>query len=375
MKHFIIFIILIAIFPRLSAQNKLNKKNDDEARIVLNTFIPDDILKEAPHARKLFYSKLAQIASLNGVGGSKSDVNSRFIISGNLNVLTKDIMPTSPPKYLVTIETTLAIGDGVDGKAFATEYIEFKGIGGSDDKAFLSAIKKVNPRHRMVKQLVEEGKKKIIEYYNSKCDFIAKTANTQKELRQFDLAIYTLSQVPNVCRDCFETSMDLAARIAEEKFEFECQSKISETKALIVAGEFIEASKILTFYNKDMVCSVEIEALLSEINGGLCSKYLGEAKGYWSNRDSKSAASSLAKINASLPCYNESVNLSNEISSYLDEKDQREWDLEYEKYKDAIAIKNRNLDNYSNRINAIREIGVAYGKNQPRSVTYSPIIR
>jgi len=128
----------------------------------LNTFIPDDILKEAPHARKLFYSKLAQIASLNGVGGSKSDVNSRFIISGNLNVLTKDIMPTSPPKYLVTIETTLAIGDGVDGKAFATEYIEFKGIGGSDDKAFLSAIKKVNPRHRMVKQLVEEGKKKLL---------------------------------------------------------------------------------------------------------------------------------------------------------------------------------------------------------------------
>ena len=74
-------------------------KSDDDARIVLNTFIPDNILENTPSARKLFITKLSQIASRNGLGGSESNTNNRFIISGDLNILTKDILPTAPPKY------------------------------------------------------------------------------------------------------------------------------------------------------------------------------------------------------------------------------------------------------------------------------------
>ena len=44
-----------------------------------------------------------------------------------------------------------------------------------------------------------------------------------------------------------------------------------------------------------------------------------------------------------------------------------------EKYKDDLAIKNRNLDNEAARINAVRDIGVAYGQNQPKNVTYRSI--
>ena len=374
MKKILIVCFLILVSLSIQSQNELGK-SDDEARIVLSTFIPDDILENAPSARKLFATKLGQIATRNGMGGGGASGDNRFIISGDINILTKDITATAPVKYLVTIETTLAVGDGIDGKAFSTEYVEFKGIGNSEDKAFISAIRKINPRHKLIKQVIQQGKEKIIEYYNSRCDFILKEASALADSRKFDEAIFLLNQVPEVTKDCYDKSMDLAVEIIKRKFEFECQSKISEAKALIATGDFSGASQILNFFSQDMDCYSDVEALLKQINVGLCSKYLGEARGHWANRNSSSAANALAKINASSPCYQESLQVAKEISGYLDEKEQRDWDLNYEKYKDNLAVKNRKLDKAASMIKAARDVGVAYGKNQPKSVTYTRIIK
>ena len=374
MKKILIVCFLTLVSFSIQSQNELGK-SDDEARIVLSTFIPDDILENAPSARKLFATKLGQIATRNGMGGGGASGDNRFIISGDINILTKDITATAPVKYLVTIETTLAVGDGIDGKAFSTEYVEFKGIGNSEDKAFISAIRKINPRHKLIKQVIQQGKEKIIEYYNSRCDFILKEASALADSRKFDEAIFLLNQVPEVTKDCYDKSMDLAVEIIKRKFEFECQSKISEAKALIATGDFSGASQILNFFSQDMDCYSDVEALLKQINVGLCSKYLGEARGHWANRNSSSAANALAKINASSPCYQESLQVAKEISGYLDEKEQRDWDLNYEKYKDNLAVKNRKLDNAASMIKAARDVGIAYGKNQPKSVTYTRIIK
>ncbi|MEN8858534.1 MAG: hypothetical protein ABF260_10800 [Flavobacteriaceae bacterium] len=374
MRKSLIIVFLLSLSLSIQSQNDLGK-SDDEARIVLNTFVPDNILENAPSARKLFVTKLGQIASRNGMGGGGASGNNRFIISGDINILTKDITATAPPKYLVTIETTIAVGDGIDGKAFSSEFVEFKGIGNSEDKAFISAIRKINPRHKLIKQVIKEGKEKIIEYYNSKCDFILKEASALADSRKFDEAVFLLNQVPEVTKECYDKSMDLAVEITKRKFEFECQSKIAEARALIANGDFSGASQILNFFTQDMDCYSDVTVLLKEINVGLCSKYLGEAKGHWANRNSSSAANALSKINASSPCYQESRQIAQEISSLLDEREQREWDLNYEKYKDSQAIKNRKLDNKAAMIKAVRDVGVAYGKNQPKKITYSPIIR
>lgn len=371
--HFNLSFIAFLFFTFTFSQNDFGK-SDDQARIVLNTFISDGVLESTPNARKLFITKLSQITSRNGLGGSSANKNNRFIISGDLNVLTKDILPTAPPKYAVTIEANLAVGDGIDGKSFASEFIEFKGVGVSEDKAFIAAIRKINPRHKMVKELLENGKQRIIEYYNSQCDFLAKEASTLSELREFDQAVFTLSQVPKAVKGCYDSSMDLAVEITKKKFEFECQTKISEAQSLIASGNYSEASTLLGFYSKDMDCYSDIVSLLEQINTGLCSKYLGEARGYWANRDSRSAAQSLAKVDASSTCYEESMLLSKEIAGYLDEKEQRDWDLNYEKYKDELAIQKKQLDNESLSIQAARDIGVAYGENQPRNVTYKSIL-
>jgi hypothetical protein len=74
----------------LHAQSKPDLTSDND-RIVLASFIPDYVLKDSPSSKKLFKSKLNQIASRNGLTGSKNSSDSRFIISGDVNIITSDI--------------------------------------------------------------------------------------------------------------------------------------------------------------------------------------------------------------------------------------------------------------------------------------------
>ena len=73
------------------SQNKRGKTND-AGRIVLNTFL-GNIDNVPSGAVKLLNNKISQIASGNGMGGNESFP--RFIISADIDVLTKDINKNS----------------------------------------------------------------------------------------------------------------------------------------------------------------------------------------------------------------------------------------------------------------------------------------
>ena len=168
MKKIVLLFLMFPFFVK--AQNTRGKTND-AGRIVLNTFLGK--VEGVPEgALKLLNNKLSQIASGNGMGGSQSFP--RFVISADIDVLTKDITPTAPPKTALTLGVTLYIGDGIEGTVFASEYLELKGIANNETKAFIQSFRPLNPRNKKFNEFIENGKKKIIEYYNSKCDFILK---------------------------------------------------------------------------------------------------------------------------------------------------------------------------------------------------------
>jgi hypothetical protein len=83
MKKIIIGLIAVVFITQVNAQVKL----DDFGRIVLNTYLPDNIAIPS-EAKNLLLTKLNQITSNNGMGGSQA--NPRFIITANVNVGTKD---------------------------------------------------------------------------------------------------------------------------------------------------------------------------------------------------------------------------------------------------------------------------------------------
>ena len=390
MKNIVTLLIFI-ISVSLNAQNTRGKTND-AGRIVLNTFL-GEMEGVPPAAAKLLKNKLSQMVAKSGMGGSESFP--RFVISADVDVLTKDFTQTIPQKIGLTLGVNLYIGDGIEGTVFASRYIELKGIANNETKAFIQSFRPISPRNKKFNEFIETGKKKIIEYYNSKCDFILKEANTLADQKDFDNSISKLVEIPDVCKECYDKAMDLSSTIFKRKMENECQENMSKSNSLIAQDKWEEAANPIAGYTPDMACYPDVKSLFTKIGNHKCSVSLGKAKGAWAKRDSRGAAAALSEVSYDSSCYGDAMKLFKSISSAIDAKEKRDWDLQYEKYNRDQTIKeivnessmldassNRNINELDadsrrkvqeemvnvekRRIEAFRQIGVAAAENQPK---------
>ena len=70
----------------------------------------------------------------------------------------------------------------------------------------------------------------------------------------------------------------------------------------------------------------------------------------------------MGTIDPSSSCYEDAQNLASKIAKRVKELDQREWDFKLKQQQD-------NVDLQKAEIKAARDIGVAYGQNQPKTIT------
>ncbi len=387
MKKIIITCALFLSFNIIYAQNNQGK-TDDAGRIALATVISNDIDGLNPSAQSFLKSKLNRITSNYGMGGSV--MSERFIITANVQIISKDITSTAPPMQVYTLEVGFFIGDGIDGKLFASTSKTFKGVGETETKAYRAALKNIKTTDPVFKSFIEEGKYKIIEYYNSQCDFILKEALTMAEAKEYDIAMYKLAEVPKVCKECFEKCQDALVYVFNLKIENECQERIAKSKSFIANDDYESAAIELSMITPDINCYPDVQVILQEIKDHRCAVSLGKAKGAWANRNSIEAAGYLTEIPTDSKCYDEASILSKKISSKLDADEKREWDLAYEKYNrnqnlienqanHQIELDNRNQDYMENqgfelemeKVKSATKIAVAYAENQPKNVTYN----
>lgn len=301
----------------LFAQNNQGKA-DDAGRIALAAVVSDQIEGLTSSAQSNLQNKLHQIATKNGMGGSS--LNNRFIITANVVVLTKDITPTAPPMQAYTLEITLYIGDGVEGTLFSSTSVTLKGVGKTETKAYMAALKNLKVADPKYQSFIEQGKNKIIEYYNSKCDFILKEADALVSQNEFDAAIAKLVSIPEVCKECFDKAMDKIGPIYQQQIDRQCKMDLAEAKNVWNANQDVSGAS--------------------------------QASNYLGNVDPNSS------------CYNEALNFSNVIAKRIKELDQREWNFKLKQQQDDVDIQ-------KSTIKAARDIGVAYGNNQPQNVTYN----
>ncbi len=319
MKKYIITFSIMLLSNLVNSQNKLSKL-DDVSRISISTLIPDQVEGLPEIARQQLATKIDEIVTIDGLGGE----NSRFVIMPIINVLGKEITSTTPSMTALSLNITLIIGDGIEGTKFATTSSNVKGVGINETKAYISALKNINTNNQLYKIFIEKAKVKIIEYYNSKCDFLIKESQTLASQNKFDEAIANLMQVPDVCKDCYIKSLDAVIPIFKTKIDKECKIQISKAKAIWASGQNLEsASQISEIFNQ---------------------------------------------IDPASSCYFEVQNLTKEISKRVKEIDQREWNFKLKEQQDEVDI--RKLS-----INAAKEIGIAYAKNRPRVVYNTRIVR
>ena len=114
----------------------------------------------APAAESLLLNRMRQAALKNGLAAMD---NQPYIVTTSVSVIDKQVTGTTPAKWLVEIEAHFYIGNGVDGTLYASTAINRKGVGDSEEKAYLSAVKGISANDRAFKPFFDKGKKRIIE--------------------------------------------------------------------------------------------------------------------------------------------------------------------------------------------------------------------
>lgn len=290
---------------------------DDAARIALSAYM-DPSSSIPNNAKKTLKDRMQKIITKNGMGSAK---NTRFIMTANVRELNLEKSETAPVIYIYNLEVNLYIGDGIDGTLFSSCSLEVNAAGDSKEKAYMAALKKIKATDPQYQAFIDEGKKKIVDYYTAKCDFIITQAQTKAKNQDFDAAIAELMQVPDVCKECYDKCMAAAEPIYQEKINQEGAKLLAEARGVWSAGQDVAAAE--------------------------------------------AAAAILAQVNPQSSAFAGAESLNAEMAKRVKELDKREWDFMLKQQQDEVDLEKAS-------IKAIRDIGVAYGENQ-QPTTYNVV--
>lgn len=321
---------------------------DDFGRVVLNTYLSSQL--EIPdEAKRLLETKLSQIASANGMGGSEA--NPRFIITAVSNVMSKDIVAGPPQMIALNVELTIFIGDAVTKTVFAAHTVPLKGVGTNENKAFIEAMKTLNIRNRLVSDLVKEGKEKIISFYETQCEFLLQQSKSLADRAQYAEAIYELSTIPEVSQGCYFKSLDLSTEFFQKKIDTDCSQILSKAKSIWAAKlnpeGAEEVGKLIETIHPLSSCQPNVQTLLNSI-------------------ESKLKSDEQARWQFKLQQYADRVATEKEQVRIAEQKSIRD-----DVYREAQSQRNLELDKL--RVSATRHVAMEFARNQPKTVNYNYI--
>ncbi len=240
------------------------QKNDYS--ISLGAYVPDQIENVPASAKKMLINKLGQLVTANGI--SNNQYNSRFIITPNIDVVMKEVMPTSPVKVALDLNITLYIGDGISGTLYESESFSVKGVGATETKAYIQAIKRLKPKSEAMQRFIIKGKEKIIDYYNSNCTQIQKEADILANSGQPENALNILLSIP-ASSSCFDKTKSKTEALYIEVANRDCKIRLNEAKAIWSANQDIEAAndaaRLLSGVLPEAQCFSEVKALFGKI--------------------------------------------------------------------------------------------------------------
>lgn len=268
-------------------------------------------------AKALIENKLTQLLTRNGIAGL--NYLGQFVLTVTTTPLDKDVIPGPPVKIAEKMELNLYIVDAQAQTIFSSTSVTVRGLGETETKCYLNAISHMPMQSPQLAKFIDEGKRKIIDYYDHEGEQLIKKAQFLAQQKKYDEALYWVSLIPQ-------------------------QSKHYD--AALVAGQDI--------YQKYL--------------NNECNINLAYARQAWAADQNSSGAYAageyLANILPDAGCYDEAMELYREIKG----KVLDDWKFEMKKYQDGVDLE-------SQRIDAMRQVGVAYGNHQPTQTTNIEFLR
>lgn len=251
--------------------------------------------------------------ALGKAGLYSAPYESRFFVAGRFDDAFNDITGGPSQKVYVKTTLTLYIGDADEQKVFASESFELSGVGGSDQQAYTRALNKLSAGNKQLVDFLRTGQQKIIDYFDANYQSYINNAKKAMAARNFDEALYYATAIPQCCKG-YAQANQLAMQIYKQNMNYTSQ------------------------------------------------QLLAKARGAWAADPTAAGAAEahkyLSQIDPEASCAGEAQALSKQISQTT----QKQWEFEnVTKHQDAMALEKQ-------RINAAKEVAVAWAKSQPKQV-------
>lgn len=299
----ILGIILVFSTRGVSAQSG---SSDGLSAVPLSVYIEEQPALSAI-AVSVLTQTLDQVASNNAM--TIFPGYGRFCLTAVANAVTRDLLPGPPPQIAQNIDVTFYIVDNYEHKVFSSTTLSLKGVGSTDEKSFISAIRNIRTNDARLTGFAQKGRTAIVDYYNQQCDRIIREAHVISAAHLYEEALYALSAIPEQCTECYSRVIEAAQNIYSEYIDYQCQVNLAKARMAWAAEQNAQGAQSAGVY---------LGAILPEA-----------------------------------ACYDEAMALYSEIKG----KVLDDWKFEMKQYQDAVQLE-------SQRINAWKEVGVAYGNHQ-----------
>lgn len=262
-------------------------------------------------------NKLTQLLTKNGV--ASMDYLGQFFLTAFVVPQTKDVVSSAPMKISETMDMTLYIADYTNKMVFATTSLTLRGIGDTETKCYMNALKSMPVNSPAIEAFVRQGKEKIIAYYDHEAANIIKKAQFLASTKQYEEALSGIVTIPAQCNK-YDEALKVGLDIYQQYLDNQCVVNIAAAR----------------------------QAWAAEQNA------MGAQK----------AGEYLAQILPDADCYDEAMALYKEIKG----KVLDDWKFEMKQYQDSVDLEKQ-------RINGMREVGVAYGRGQQPTTTNIGFLR
>ena len=268
-------------------------------------------------AKGILQNRLLQLLSHNGVAGM--DYLSQFFLTAVVEPVDKDVLAGPPAKVVETMDVTLFIADYSAQKVLASTTMRVKGIGENENRCYLKALGNLNLNNQQMKAFVQEGKEKIVRYYDSEAANILKKAAYLAGQKQYEEALSMIALIPSQCK-AYDETLQQGLSIYQQLIDQRCVELLAQAR---------------------MAWAAEQNAI-----------------------GAQKAGEFLAEIYPDAKCYEDAMSLYKEIKG----KVLDDWKFEMKQYQDGVDLEKQ-------RIGAMREVGVAFGKGQQPTTTNIGFLR
>lgn len=313
MKKLIIFTLSFLFLNVLNSQN-----SSDVGKIALSVIMPDNIDGLDLSQLSKLETKIIQVVTNSGI--ASTGYNNNFVIYPKFAVYETSVVEGGMQNITVTdCELSLFIKQVDNNILFSSFSKKLKGSGYTKQASLTNAISKINTDDAQFKTFITTGKSKILQYYELKCSDIVSQSETFAKQQDFGQALGLLQTVP-VEVSCFNTIKSKSIEIYKAYQNARCEKQLQEAKTNLASNNYSSALNILS------------------------------------------------EIDPSTSCFKEAQPLIAKAAAEIDVEQRKEWELKMKVYENEVELEKQ-------RINAVKDIAVAYYKSKPTTVNYLLIVR